>query len=192
MKCFIGYDSALEFWRSAYAEQELQSSRAQIPSYRAEGRATIRSIDFESIGILGKPVHLIAADSASRTHDKDVVFHIMSAAAPFGSFVKISGIAYVSSPHLLFIQLARKLSLVELVLLGYELCGTYSLDKSDPRGFRNRKPIASVSSLQRFLDKAGSLHGVKKALCQKEDVSMRPALALPSNRDGIRQRFVPH
>ena len=159
MKYFIGYESALEFWRSAYAEQEPQPSRAQIPLHRA----TIQSLDFENIGILSKPVHLIAADSASRTHDKNVVFHIMSAAAPPGSFVKANGIAYVSSPHLLFIQMARKLSLVELVLLGYELCGTYTLDKSDPRGFRNRKPIASVSSLQRFLDKAGSLHGIKKA-----------------------------
>lgn len=163
MKCFLGYDSALEFWRSVHAEQGPQPSRAQIPSYRAMDRTSTRSLDFESIGVLGKPVHLIVADSASRTHDKDVVFHIMSAAAPLGSFVKANNTAYVSSPHLLFIQMAHELSLVELVLLGYELCGTYTLDKSDPRGFRNRRPIASVSSLQCFLDRTGSLHGIKKA-----------------------------
>lgn len=163
MKCFIGYESALEFWRSPLASALPQPSRA-LPSPKSRlDREAFESIDFESIGIAQKPIHLVVADLCSRTHSGFAVFHVLSAGMPSGSFAKVGEEAFVSSPGLLFLHMSRTCPLIELILLGYELCGAYALDRTDPRGFRARKAITSAAALRRFVERAGSVHGAKRA-----------------------------
>ncbi|WP_139653752.1 hypothetical protein [Raoultibacter phocaeensis] len=126
-------------------------------------RSEFRSIDFASLGISEKPVHLVIADNASRVRFDHVVCHCVGASIPRGSFVKLTDTAYVSSVDFLFLQKASEYTVSRLVLLGMELCGTYALDETDPRGFRDREPLTSVSKLQRFVEKAGVMYGTKKA-----------------------------
>ena len=60
--------------------------------------------------------------------------------------------------------MAHVVSFAELLLLGFELCGTYVPDETDPRGFRDRKqPLTSTSSLRRFIEKAKGLRGIKES-----------------------------
>lgn len=116
-----------------------------------------------SLGIAGEPLHLVVADAASRGYAKGVRCHACAAAFPPGSFVRAADDVCVSSPSLLFLQMATILSLVELVELGFELCGSYAMDPSDERGFRSRAPLASARSLGKFVARAKGMHGAKKA-----------------------------
>lgn len=90
--------------------------------------------------------------------------HTWSGSGEADSFVQVSKGLYVSSPEACFLQLARQLSLVELVEVGFEFCGTYGLSDEAPRGFETRKPLATKRSLERYLTKSSGQFGVKKAL----------------------------
>ncbi len=64
--------------------------------------------------------------------------------------------------------MAAQLSGIELVKLGYELCGVYSLPMSQPnyagtpRGFSRRKALTSVERLTAHVASQGSNRSVKK------------------------------
>ena len=55
----------------------------------------------------------------------------------------------VSSPELCFLQMASELPFVDLVSLGYELCGSYRLGRgsAESRDFRGDMPLAGASAL---------------------------------------------
>lgn len=75
----------------------------------------------------------------------------------------------VVSPEVLFLEMAALLSGIELVKLGYELCGVYSLPMSQPnyagtpRGFNRRKALTSVERLTAHVASQSSNRSVKKA-----------------------------
>ena len=75
----------------------------------------------------------------------------------------------VVSPEVLFLQMAAQLSAIELVKLGYELCGNYSLPMSQPnyagvpRGFVARKALTNVAKLNDFMDAHASNRSVRNA-----------------------------
>ena len=71
----------------------------------------------------------------------------------------------MSSPELCFVQMATELSLVDLVLLGFEFCGGYRLDKvrEPERGFSDGPPLTSVTKLDTFIRKTPGLKGHKNA-----------------------------
>jgi len=94
--------------------------------------------------------------------------HVFSGETPVGCFVNIGNRFMVSSPEFCFLQLASHLTLIELIVLGYELCGVYSLpvpgDKKVPeKGFYDRKELTSTNRLQAFLDSVPGAKGHKKA-----------------------------
>ncbi len=84
---------------------------------------------------------------------------------PKGSFVQFSKGLNVSSPELCYVQMARQLSLVELISLGYELCGTYRIenDREDKRGFKDDVALTSVAKLIAYCDSASGLKGKNRA-----------------------------
>jgi len=53
--------------------------------------------------------------------------HVISSNISEGCFLDAGNGLFVSSPELCFIQMARELSLIKLIELGFELCGSYSL-----------------------------------------------------------------
>ncbi len=61
--------------------------------------------------------------------------------------------------------MATELSLVDLVLLGFEFCGGYRLDKvrEPERGFSDGPPLTSVTKLDTFIRKTPGLKGHKNA-----------------------------
>jgi len=75
----------------------------------------------------------------------------------------------MSSPEFCFLQMAERLTLIELIELGYELCGVYSLPLGDERdiprsGFFNRKQLTSTKRLHEFLSLTSGAKGHKKAM----------------------------
>ena len=75
------------------------------------------------------------------------------------------GIA-ISSPELLFVELAEYMHPIEHVMLGLELCGTFSRDPADPYNGRISYGVASatsVSRIRRFIDEAKGIRGIEQA-----------------------------
>ena len=105
----------------------------------------------------------------------------------------------VSSPEFCFLQMASQLSLVRLIMLGYELCGKYSLpNQDDPEvsapGFYTRQPLTSKKKLAAFLARMPHVAGRQmaiRALQYIQDGSWSPMetklviqLSLPSGLGG--------
>ncbi len=84
---------------------------------------------------------------------------------------------FCSTPEFCFAQMARETpSEITLAKLGYEFCGTYSLDPSQPVGFVGRQAIASTGSIDRFLQKCPDkkLGRARRALGYVADDSASP------------------
>jgi hypothetical protein len=106
----------------------------------------------------------VGGDNARKV-SKKLQCHISSLQFPHGSFIQAKEGLVVSSPELCFVQMAGELSLVELIALGYELCGSYRLDSASEqqRGFRGDVALSSVSKLGAYVSRATGLKGRKNA-----------------------------
>lgn len=66
--------------------------------------------------------------------------------------------------ELTFLLLARMLRVEELALFGLELCGSYVIDKNDPRGFvSDTVPECTVERLRIFLERCPGAPGSERA-----------------------------
>ncbi len=113
-------------------------------------------------------VHIAVSRASDRLRSKcaqsTVYGHERS--LPAGAFIELyDGIA-MSSPELMFVEMANVLPLTELLLLGFELCGEYSRDAADPRCGNATFDIAPATTVERiraFLDQTHWLRGAKSA-----------------------------
>ena len=81
-------------------------------------------------------------------------FHRYAGEYPHGSFYNLSQGIYIACPELMFCQLAAIYSYEKLMLLGYEICGTYSYNENSPIGFSNNiSPLTSVQNILNFIVK---------------------------------------
>jgi hypothetical protein len=85
---------------------------------------------------------------------------------PQGSFLEIGEGVSISCPELLFAEMAELMDIPHLVLLGYELCGSFARDPDDPRNgdvalFVN--PATSVDAIASYLDELKWTRGVERA-----------------------------
>ncbi|MCL2826695.1 MAG: endonuclease domain-containing protein, partial [Eggerthellaceae bacterium] len=78
----------------------------------------------------------------------------------------------VASPELCFLQMAKEMPFVELIELGFELCGLYSLPKTERedtkpgtvnKGFKELKPRTDVKRLSAFLGRISGMRGQRPA-----------------------------
>lgn len=111
------------------------------------------------------PFHCGIGKEALRARRReDVKCHFLQKDLPSGSFLYLEEGVYISSPELCFLQMASLLSIEELILVGFELCGTYARVPYDSRGFKQRRsPLASKKSLARFLSRTKGMYGTPMA-----------------------------
>lgn len=84
---------------------------------------------------------VLTSSSNAKHESKYFRFHNYTGSYPAGSFLKLKDNIYLASPELLFCQMAQNLSIEKLLLLGFELCGTYSVYPESETGFiSNVKP----------------------------------------------------
>lgn len=102
-------------------------------------------------------------DVASARRPLDGAVFRLASKLPQGSFVKVAPRLYVSSPEACFVQLASRLTDVEAILLGCELCGSYSLAVDDARGFRMRPPLTDYAQLSEYVDLSFGCRGARRA-----------------------------
>ena len=165
---FIGYQSALEYWRRSRNLPRSSADRrcnATLPEKPSKNEPLEHSGLFSGFTA---PIHIIIGNQGARRSSKIVEQHIFSRETPIGCFMNIGNGLMMSSPEFCFVQMADQLTLAKLIELGYELCGAYSIPpKDDPsipdRGFYKRKPLTSADKLKAFIETMSGVKGYKKA-----------------------------
>ncbi|MBQ9004885.1 MAG: hypothetical protein IJ092_00780 [Atopobiaceae bacterium] len=112
------------------------------------------------------PLHIAVPSPKDRPRVKDVVCTVYSGGLPDGAFIDIGNGLAMSSPELLFIELANVMSSEVHLLLGMELCGTYARDSVDPRNGEvayQVPAVTSVSKLRAFVESCWHVNGMGRA-----------------------------
>ena len=171
MSIFIGYRSALEYWRGhtrsarvsgargALATQADAASAPTLPE-RPPIAADIPWNVLRDLGITGAPLHVIAAGRSFRKPEESVRTHTLRKAPPF---VEVAPGLHVATPEACFLQEAQTRSLAELAALGCELCGTYAVASDSPHFTRPLRPRISVADLTSFIGGAPAQPGLANA-----------------------------
>lgn len=161
MNVYLSHRTALEYWRRHPAPSAYRTIvRGGIGDFTARAR-DIAGLCLDSWA--APPFDVLVPLEAQRRHSSLVSSHVCSHPLPDGSFAKVKRGVAVSVPELCFAQLAARLSLPRLVLLGYELCGSYVLRPGDPNGFIGCDPLTSVDRLRSYLDRLRGFCGDAKA-----------------------------
>jgi len=155
----------------------------------------------QRLGCGRSPVHLLISSCRKRVVSDWFACSLWPHEVPPGSFVSPVRGVYVSTPEFCFLQMASRLSRIELVRLGYELCSTYRFDPSNSRGFAGRRVLTTRERLLGYLEGAGNAPQAQKAagaLAWVADGSASPRetitsmlVSLPSEMGG-REVGMPH
>lgn len=158
----------------------LRSSRSRLPSARTglvapdpapRRRWSASAFPLEPLGLSEpptgrRPVDVAVPEKGARIQPSFAACTIYSSGLPEGSFVPLGNGLLIPCPELLFLELAPVMAPVVHVLLGYELCGSFSRDARDPRmgdvAF-DVPPVASVESIGRFFDACHNVRGIRRA-----------------------------
>lgn len=171
MSIFIGYRSALGYWRGhtrsarAGAKYGLLATQdgaasAATPPERPPTAADIPWDVLEDLGITGEPLHAIATGRSFRKPEESVRIHTLRKAHPF---VEVAPGVHVATPEACFLQEAQTRSLAELAALGCELCGTYAVASDASPQTRPLRPRTSVADLTAFIGGAPAQPGLANA-----------------------------
>ncbi|MBQ6454118.1 MAG: hypothetical protein IJJ14_07155, partial [Coriobacteriales bacterium] len=166
MPIILSHTSALERLRSAPPSCE--------EAFPVEGRFDLSGIkpskcelahfDPKELGLFSSPIHILG--SKRETQSKSQLLHVHRTSMPLlpGELLRIIGPdQYASGPELAFLQMASMKSLLELIVLGFELCGSYSHFAPFVSGFYERTPLTSVQRIKDALDHLRGHHGIKRA-----------------------------
>jgi len=165
MKHFVSHQSALEYWRRFHklpGRSEDRRYRVALPDKPSDIRLKV----FSKFDL---PVHVLIGNPDCRRTSKILKQHVFSGETPVGCFINVGDGLMISSPEFCFLQLSDQLVLPELIELGYEFCGSYSMPLADDpsvpeRGFYNRPPLTSVAKLEVFLRSMPGTRGHQKAI----------------------------
>lgn len=159
MEPTLSHISALEYWRSvrigSRSFRPVENAHLFLTESPRKGE-----LDDPGPWWLTRPLHVIVAQDSLRRTSSEVVCHVESSALPFRSVLDTQNGFWVCSPEFCFVQMASILSLVKLVELGFELCGTYDASDED---LRECAPLTTVERLRAFLETLGPVRGKKKA-----------------------------
>lgn len=128
------------------------------------------------------PLRVLAATHAGRIQSSVVCCSVYETPLPPGSVVNLVCGHAMACPELLFYELWRYP--VTQALVGYELCGTYARDPTDPRDGPvtfGTEPVTSVARIAGYLKRLGPRRGVRqarRALSWVRDNAWSPAEAV--------------
>lgn len=110
----------------------------------------------------GLPVHVLVREGQGTRNSQKIRRHRSVLRYPRGSFIKVEPHVFVCAPELVFVQMAARLSFGELLALGYELCGCYSVGHGDESKLV-RRPLTSPARLVAFCSQIENARGAKVA-----------------------------
>ena len=178
MKLILSHTSALDFARAnRWRRGELPYAAIRSLSDCASSLSEIESIFIPAFDQTKRRLEVLVGSSSKATKSKEHVCRILKTKPITGMFCKINDKAYTVSPEMLFVQMATRLPLLDLIKLGLELCGTYAPCPYADR-FDERPPLTTKNRLVHFCNRAHGVRGAvtaSKALRWVVDGSNSPA-----------------
>ena len=165
----FGHKTALAILRSA-APRTLPpvAGRARVLPGRAPARGEVEA----AIGHLEaaypdlrleRPAHVLVGSTALGRPSKAAKAHSLTVPLSGASFYRLGDGVFACMPALSFVQeAARGKSLVAILELGYELCGTYRTRRTGAAAAYGVEPLASVRSLGGYAARNASVDGARK------------------------------
>ena len=114
----------------------------------------------------GQTLNVAVPTPTMRVRARNVTCTVYGQSVPRNAFIDIGNGIAISSPELLFAELACELRPIEHIMLGHELCGSFGRDANDPRNGEvtyNLPPLTSVERIRRFLEQMNRINGIKQA-----------------------------
>lgn len=164
MKLYVGYDSALAYWRAHPLDPARNRTARTCPL--SDCVATLKQaapFSCERFGIFADPLHILVPSLSAKNTSSHITCHVCTDPLPPGSFAIVEKNVLVASPELVFVHKACDASVAELAELGYELCGYYRVSDSAPDGFERAVPLTTAAKLHAFAVKMGSARGAARA-----------------------------
>lgn len=193
MKLYFGHRTALDYWcwndtPSRFRVHKQSNGIFAAPTHKMLHLAKTEMDRFR------EPLHIIVASDNEKRNINGIHCHSIGKSIPPYSFINHSAHVAISSPESCFTQIALSANLIDLIYIGCELCGTYSIDPIS-KELLSRKPRTRVAFLQAYLQKAEEIRGrtkAQKALAYLLDNSASPMetklamlLSLPSSMGGF-------
>jgi very-short-patch-repair endonuclease len=193
MELVLSHNTALEFWRNQqHLPQRKTRQVKRIDGAAARVRVTLpdqlASIDHLLDFGLTLPIDILLSRSAIRQRTTTVKWsesqqestpltiqrsqiirqHTFSGKVPPGSLVRTESGYLISSPEFCFLQMASSLSLIELIELGYELCGSYALPADNKKGQSpddayNCQALTKAQKIETYLESFQGVTGHAKS-----------------------------
>lgn len=163
MAIFIGHKTALAYWRTHDRNWAQPISQAAPHENNSPYYSQIDTGILWKFSIDEKPVSILVSCKANMRKSQNLSPRIWSGKHPSRSFYKIAQDLYISTPEATFLQLGKESSLIQLITIGYELCGSYGLSAQSDSGFLRREPRSNPQLIERYLEKSDGIHGVKAA-----------------------------
>lgn len=157
MTIVLSHISALEYFRRNPNKEytEVPHARGLITSPPKYDCGMMNGL-----GELNRPLHVLVASAALRRNSQSIVSHVWNRPLQKGFILAVQNELAVVSPELCFIQMAGELPVIELIKLGYELCGSYRIHKDVSF---NCKPLTSVERLKTFAETIHHIRGHRNA-----------------------------
>lgn len=166
MKLVLSHETALSHLR---AHRERGRDRIEPARIRTlnDCACTLKQVEQFPLPFLvdnEHTIHVLVPAPAMQCKSKVHTCHVLACEIPQGAFCRIGEDIYTASPELLFVEMATKLSFIDLILFGLELCGTYTLLANGKRGFYNCPAAATKRQLASFAERAKGMRGAAIAL----------------------------
>lgn len=169
MTVFIGHTTAL--WALVRCHKNLERGTWQRVGVAWDKKASCNKEDLgqareclSRIMRVDAPLScdVLVRSAGERRHSQRCKAHVWSRLPEADAFFALSSDVYLSTPEFCFVQLARDLSFLELLQVGFALCGSYFVAE-DERGFVQLEPLTTIEKLEAFIGRCKGLGGVKKA-----------------------------
>ena len=146
-----------------------------FPSFQLEPGVPLSELDCDSAAIAARdftrwgispedPLHILVCRHSRQKHAEACVIHSVTVPDELSSlFLEVEPGLCLTSPELTFLMAAQQRDLVDLVLLGYELCGCYALGVDLGHSLEARHPLTCVNDIRRLAGEIGRLKGVASA-----------------------------
>ena len=179
MAVYVQGASALAYYRTGNAPDDIQQCSANVRNLKgaSSSKAELANVGVWRLGIgepsCERPLEVLVRSAGQRSRLRAIRARVWSGDVPRTAFRQAGKELYVSSPEFVFLQMAPKLGLPQLVAPGMELCGTYRRNvelahiDSNECGFETAyhvQPLTTPKRLRGFLDSVGSGTGRSAAL----------------------------
>ena len=162
---------ALRRARAAY--KALPSERCDLfaPNPDPQVRWTTRLLPLDVLALdaapdTDHPLAVAVPSAEARLQARFATSTVYSQNLPALSIVELDEGIAASCPELAFVEAATYMTPMALVLLGYELCGTYTRDARNPRCGDvtfGVQPATNVGRIGDFIEYSGRIRGAQKA-----------------------------